>query len=68
MLILLPDALFEDDAEIEREVFADDVELIVGRERQAARIADDLWRRAAALIVYINIPIDAALIDKLAFI
>ena len=65
MLILLPDALFEDDAEIEREVFADDVELIVGRERKAERIADEVWRRATALIVYINIPIDAALIDKL---
>ena len=63
MLLLMPDALFEDDAEIERAV------LRAGRyythELVADRIADGDWRRADALIVYYGVPIDRALIERL---
>ena len=65
MLILMPDAVFEDDAEVEREVLGDEVEIAVRRELVAERISDDLWRRAEALIVYYGVPIDRQLIERL---
>ena len=52
MLILLPDARFEDDAEIEREVLGEAAKIVVHRELIADRISDADWRRAEALIVY----------------
>ncbi|MGH6897077.1 MAG: C-terminal binding protein [Geminicoccaceae bacterium] len=65
MLVLMPDALFEDDAEIERQVLGQAAQIVVHREVVADRIADDNWRRADALIVYYGVPIDRQLIERL---
>lgn len=65
MLVLMPDALFEDDAEIEREVLGDLAEIVIHRELRASRIPDDQWRGADALIVYYGVPIDRQLIERL---
>jgi phosphoglycerate dehydrogenase-like enzyme len=66
MLVLVPDAQFEDDAEIEREVLGHGVEVLVHRELVADRIPDDHWRRADALIVYYGVPVDRRLVERLA--
>ncbi len=66
MLVLLPDALFEDDAEIERGVLGDDVEVAVYRELSAERVPDERWQTADALIVYYGVPIDRAVIERLS--
>ncbi len=66
MLVLLPDALFEDDALIERDVLGAAFELAVHHELSADRIPDECWRTAEALIVYFGVPFDRALIDRLA--
>ena len=65
MLILMPDAQIEDDAEIERAVLGEGVEVALHRELVADRIPDERWRRADALIVYYGVPIDRALVDRL---
>ena len=65
MLVLMPDALFEDDAEIERGVLGETAEIVVHRELVADRIPDSDWRRADALIVYYGVPIDAPLVERL---
>ena len=65
MMILFPDATFDDDAAMERAVFPADAELVLGRAERAADVDDAVWRRAEGLIVYIEIPIDADLISKL---
>jgi len=65
MLVLMPDALFEDDAEIEREVLGEAADIVVHREPIADRIPDAAWRRAEALIVYYGVPIDRLLIERL---
>jgi lactate dehydrogenase-like 2-hydroxyacid dehydrogenase len=65
MLVLMPDALFEDDAEVEREVLGGVANVLVHRELVAEGIPDGDWRRADALIVYYGVPIDAPLIERL---
>ena len=65
MKILFPDATFDDDAAIERGIFPTDAELILARAERAADVDDATWRQAEGLIVYIEIPVDAAVIDKL---
>jgi lactate dehydrogenase-like 2-hydroxyacid dehydrogenase len=65
MLVLMPDALFEDDAEVEREVLGGVANVLVHRELVADHIPDGDWRRADALIVYYGVPIDAPLIERL---
>lgn len=65
MMILLPDAQFDDDAEIEREVLGPGAEFVVHNELVAERIPDDEWRRADALIVYYGVPVDARLVERL---
>jgi lactate dehydrogenase-like 2-hydroxyacid dehydrogenase len=65
MLVLMPDALFEDDAEIEREVLGEGVEIVVHQELVADRIPDGDWRRADALIVYYGVPINRQVVDRL---
>ncbi|MGI9501929.1 MAG: C-terminal binding protein [Geminicoccaceae bacterium] len=65
MMILFPDATFDDDAAIERKVLPADAELVLAAGRTRADVADDLWRRAAALIPYIELPIDGDVIDRL---
>jgi phosphoglycerate dehydrogenase-like enzyme len=66
MLVLVPDALFEDDALIERGVLGEDVEIAVYHEQNADHIPDERWRAADALIVYYGVPIERALIERLA--
>lgn len=65
MLVLMPDAQFDDDGGIERGVLGDHVELAVHRERRADRIPDERWRGADALILYHEVPIDEALVARL---
>jgi phosphoglycerate dehydrogenase-like enzyme len=65
MLVLLPDAQFEDDAEIEREVLGDVAEIVLHYELVAERIPDSDWRRADALIVYYGVPVDRHLVERL---
>jgi lactate dehydrogenase-like 2-hydroxyacid dehydrogenase len=65
MMILFPDATFEDDAALERPLFPSDAELIIAGAKTADSIADDLWARADGLVVYIDIPIDRSVIDRL---
>ena len=65
MLLLMPDALFEDDAEIERAVLGDLAEIVLHRELVADRISAEQWRRADALIVYYGVPVDRQLVEHL---
>ena len=65
MMILFPDARFDDDAAIEREAFPPGAELAIARATHAADIDDETWRRAEGLITYIDVPIDADVIDRL---
>jgi phosphoglycerate dehydrogenase-like enzyme len=65
MLVLMPDALFEDDAEIEREVLGDLAEIVHHHELVAERIPGEDWRRADALIVYYGVPIDRQVVERL---
>jgi phosphoglycerate dehydrogenase-like enzyme len=65
MLVLLPDAQFEDDAEIEREVLGDAAEFALHHEVDALRVPDEHWRRADAVIVYYGVPVDRELIERL---
>ena len=60
MLMLMPDAQIEDDAEIERAVLGEDVEIALHHELVADRIPAEHWSRADALIVYYGVPIDRA--------
>jgi phosphoglycerate dehydrogenase-like enzyme len=66
MLILLPDAQFDDDAETERGVLGEAAEIVVHHELLADRIPDEQWRSADALIAYYGVPIDRALVARLA--
>jgi len=65
MLVLMPDAQFDDDAAIERAVLGQDVEVAVHHERRAERIPDERWRAADALILYHEVAIDEAVVARL---
>ncbi|MGI9416295.1 MAG: C-terminal binding protein [Geminicoccaceae bacterium] len=65
MMILFPDATFDDDAAMERDVFPASAELVLCAAESADDIPNETWRRAEALIPYIKVPIDAAVIDRL---
>ena len=65
MLVLMPDAQFEDDGEIEREVLGNLADVAVHHELVAERIAGEDWARADALIVYYGVPIDRSLVERL---
>ena len=65
MLVLMPDALFEDDAEIEREVLGDLADIVLHHELIADRIPGEEWRRADALIVYYGVPVERQLVERL---
>ena len=65
MLVLMPDAMVEDDALIEREVLGGGTEVALHQELVADRIPDHRWRAADALIAYYGVPIDRALIERL---
>ena len=65
MKILFPDATFDDNAAIERDAFPADADLVLAGAKRADDIADAAWRSAEGLVVYIDIPIDAAVIGRL---
>jgi phosphoglycerate dehydrogenase-like enzyme len=65
MMVLMPDAQFEDDGEIEREVLGNLADVAVHHEVIAERIAAEHWSRADALIVYYGVPIDRSLVERL---
>lgn len=65
MKILFPDATFDDNAAIERDVFPADADLVLAGAKRADDISDAEWRSAEGLVVYIDIPIDAAVIGRL---
>jgi phosphoglycerate dehydrogenase-like enzyme len=65
MLVLMPDAQFEDDGEIEREVLGALADVAVHHELVAERIAGEDWARADALIVYYGVPVDRDLVERL---
>ena len=64
-MILFPDATFDDNAAIERGVLPDDAELTIVPGRKADDVTDNLWRRADALIPYIDIPLNGDIINRL---
>ena len=65
MLVLMPDAMVEDDALIERDVLGGGIEVALHQELIADRIPDHRWRAADALIAYYGVPIDRALVERL---
>ncbi len=65
MLVVLPDAQFDDDALIERAVLGDGIEIARHHELTAERIPDQRWRAADAVIAYYGVPFDRALIERL---
>ena len=65
MLVLMPDAQIEDDAEIERAVLGGNVDVALHHELVADRIPAAQWQGADALIVYYGVPIDRALIERM---
>jgi phosphoglycerate dehydrogenase-like enzyme len=65
MLVVLPDAMFDDDALIERAVLGGGTEIALHQELSSDRIPDHLWRAADALIAYYGVPIDRALVERL---
>jgi phosphoglycerate dehydrogenase-like enzyme len=65
MLVVLPDAQFDDDALIERGVLGEGVEIARHAELTADRIPDQRWRAADAVIAYYGVPFDRALIERL---
>lgn len=65
MLVLVPDAQFEDDAQIERGVLAGAGEIRIHRERRADRIPEETWRAADAIICYHEVRMDSAVLEQL---
>ncbi len=65
MFILFPDAMFDDDAALEREVFPLGTELIIGGTADPEAIDPATWRRADGLVVYIDMKVDRHVIDRL---
>jgi phosphoglycerate dehydrogenase-like enzyme len=65
MLVVLPDAMFDDEALIERAVLGESAEIALYSELTADRIPDERWRMADALIAYYGVPIDRALVGRL---
>src|SRR5690606_811175 len=65
MMILLPDAQFDDDAEIARAARGPGAKFGVHNELVAERIPADEGPRAGALIVYYGVPVDARLVERL---
>lgn len=64
--ILTPDAQYDDDAEVERASAGPDFVFNIFRKREAAHIPEDQWRQADALLVWHEVIIDHALIERLA--
>jgi lactate dehydrogenase-like 2-hydroxyacid dehydrogenase len=65
MFVLFPDARFDDDAALERQTLPADAELFFGRTAAPDTIDAATWRRADAVITYIDMKIDKDVIDRL---
>ena len=63
-LILTPDARYADDAELERKMAGPEVDFAIYRERTLDRLPADVLARCDALLVWNEMPIDAALIGR----
>lgn len=64
-LILHPDLQSAGPADIERTVYGQEFDLWTSRACDAAAIPAEVWSRAAALVCYHEVTIDAALLDRL---
>lgn len=63
--VLTPDAQYADDGAIEKATAGDGFSFDVLRERDVARIPEQLIERADALLVWHELPIDASLVKRL---
>lgn len=63
--VLTPDAQYHDDAEVEHQTAAGQLQLVTRRERMAADIDQQEWASADGLLIWHEVPIDAALVAKL---
>ena len=63
-LVLTPDARYADDAELERAMAGPDFDFAICRERRLDRLPADALARCDALLVWNEMPIDAALIGR----
>lgn len=64
-LVLYPDIQFAGPADIEAAVYGSDFELSTSIPGDPARIADDIWGRAVALVCYHDITVTAELLDRM---
>lgn len=65
-LVLTPDARYADDAELERALAGPEFDFAIHRERTLDRLPGDVLARCDALLVWNEMPIDAALIGRAA--
>ena len=63
--VLVPDAQFADDAEVERNLASEWVDYDIRRVRQSSLISDEDWAFCDALQVWHEVPIDKPLLAKL---
>ncbi|KZY35685.1 dehydrogenase [Roseovarius sp. HI0049] len=63
--LMTPDAQYADDATIERETAGPDIAWDIFRERDPDRIPAGAWKKADALVVWHEMPIDADVIARL---
>jgi len=63
--LLTPDAQYPDDAEIERHTAGADVDWDIFREREPGNIPAEAWAGADAIVVWHEMKVDGALLDRL---
>jgi lactate dehydrogenase-like 2-hydroxyacid dehydrogenase len=64
MMLLLPDAMFDDDGDVERAVFGAAADVVVRRARRVDQIPEQLWTAADGLVVYLDVPVDETLLAR----
>lgn len=65
MQILMPDSPYDDDARLEREVLGSDHAIEIHREGRPESLTDEAWRNADAILCYLQVRHDQAVIDRL---
>lgn len=63
--LFTPDAQYADDGEIERATAGTDVHWTIVREREAARLPDEALRQADGIVVWHEMKIDAAFLERI---
>ncbi|WP_421723194.1 C-terminal binding protein [Bauldia sp.] len=63
--LLTPDAQYPDDGLIERDLMGPDTVFDIFREREPERLPDDLLARADGIVVWHEMPIDAAFVARI---